>query len=123
MRVGAPGAEGTLTYLHGDHLGSTSLATDENGVEVPESRTGYYPFGEIRYGGPPTDYRFTGQREEAYIHSPLDLLHRPILVRGHRGVVQPRVAQRRIDVLVAQDRLHREYRRSGVQQQRRAGVA
>jgi RHS repeat-associated protein len=68
MRVGAPGQAGTLTYLHGDHLGSTSLATDASGEYVQGSRTGYYPFGERRYGGGTgTDYGFTGQREEAYI--------------------------------------------------------
>jgi RHS repeat-associated protein len=56
---------GTLTYLHGDHLGSTSLATDASGNEIDGSRTGYYPFGERRYGAAVTDYGFTGQREEA----------------------------------------------------------
>jgi len=67
MRVGAPGTAGTLTYLHGDHLGSTSLATDANGGEL--YRRGYYPFGEERYavGDAITDHGFTGQREEAYI--------------------------------------------------------
>jgi len=69
MRV-AEGVSTTLTYLHGDHLGSTSLATYGSGPlegqEVPGSRTGYYPFGETRYGGAaPTDYGFTGQRQEA----------------------------------------------------------
>jgi RHS repeat-associated protein len=56
---------GTLTYLHGDHLGSTSLATSDQGGEV--YRRGYYPFGEERYavGVAVTDYGFTGQREEA----------------------------------------------------------
>jgi RHS repeat-associated protein len=55
----------TLTYLHSDHLGSTSLATSEAGVEL--YRRGYYPFGEERYavGVAVTDYGFTGQREEA----------------------------------------------------------
>jgi RHS repeat-associated protein len=65
MRVGAPGQEGTLTYLHGDHLGSTSLATNGAGEEV--YRRGYHPFGEERYGTgvAVTDYGFTAQREEA----------------------------------------------------------
>jgi RHS repeat-associated protein len=67
MRVGTPGQTGTLTYLHGDHLGSTSLATDDEGEEL--YRRGYYPFGEERYavGVAVTDYGFTGQREEAHI--------------------------------------------------------
>jgi RHS repeat-associated protein len=66
-RGGAPGQAGTLTYLHGDHLGSTSLATDADGDEL--YRRGYYPFGEERYavGVAVTDYGFTGQREEAYV--------------------------------------------------------
>jgi len=55
---------GTLTYLHSDHLGSASLATDENGVRVSAMR--YTPFGETRYGDAPTDFRFTGQREEDF---------------------------------------------------------
>ena len=54
----------TLTYLHGDHLGSASLATDEGGAQVSAMR--YTPFGETRYGDTPTDFRFTGQREEGF---------------------------------------------------------
>ena len=54
----------TLTYLHGDHLGSASLATDAGGAQVSAMR--YTPFGETRYGDAPTDFRFTGQREEGF---------------------------------------------------------
>ena len=52
-------------YLHGDHLGSTNLTTDEDGEIVSESR--YYPFGEERFvdGSASTDFGFTGQRNEA----------------------------------------------------------
>ena len=32
-----------LTYLHGDHLGSTSLATDASGNVVSQQR--YKPYG------------------------------------------------------------------------------
>jgi len=55
---------GVLHYLHGDHLGSTSLATDASGAKV--SRVLYYPYGETRYseGALPTDYQYTGQRHE-----------------------------------------------------------
>jgi RHS repeat-associated protein len=64
---------GTLYYLHADHLGSASLTTCGNttgcngtayGAEVPGSRTGYYPYGGVRYGGTglPTDRTFTGQQ-------------------------------------------------------------
>jgi len=51
-----------LTYLHGDHLGSASLATDAQGGVVSEMR--YYPYGETRSGTLPIDYRYTGQRWE-----------------------------------------------------------
>ena len=54
----------TVYYLHGDHLGSTSLVTDANGVEV--ARVLYYPYGEVRHeeGTLPTDYTYTGERVE-----------------------------------------------------------
>jgi RHS repeat-associated protein len=52
---------GTLTYLFGDHLGSTSLVTDANGVVISEVK--YKAWGETRYssGTNPTDYTYTGQ--------------------------------------------------------------
>ena len=52
MRVGT-----TLSYLFGDHLGSTSITTDASGSLSGELR--YLPFGETRYE--------SGQREEAEI--------------------------------------------------------
>jgi YD repeat-containing protein len=55
---------GVVSYLHGDHLGSASLATNSSGAVVANSSTRYYPYGAMRSGGSrmPTDYRFTGQR-------------------------------------------------------------
>ena len=57
-----------LTHLHGDHLGSASLATDASGAKIVHSDTRYYPYGVTRPGlagtGLSTDRRFTGQREE-----------------------------------------------------------
>jgi RHS repeat-associated protein len=52
---------GTLNYLLGDHLGSTSLTTDAGGNVVSEVR--YKAWGEIRYasGNTITNYTFTGQ--------------------------------------------------------------
>jgi RHS repeat-associated protein len=52
-------------YLHGDHLGSTSLTTDQNQNIVSEVR--YLPYGQERWtnGATPTDFTFTGQRAEA----------------------------------------------------------
>ena len=53
----------TLTYLAGDHLGSTSLAVDASTGGVTETR--YKPWGEVRYTTAdktlPTRYTFTGQ--------------------------------------------------------------
>jgi len=58
-----------LTYLHGDPLGSASLATNASGTKITDSDTRYYPYGVTRPGlagtGLPTDRRFTGQREES----------------------------------------------------------
>jgi len=52
----------TLTYLHGDHLGSVSLTTNASGQKVSEQR--YKPYGEVRWasGSMPTDFTFTSQR-------------------------------------------------------------
>jgi len=62
-------AANTLIYLHGDHLGSASLATNASGAKITDSDTRYYPYGVTRPGlagtGLPTDRRFTGQREES----------------------------------------------------------
>ena len=65
---------GAVIYLHADHLGSISLATDGSGLAIPGSRTGYLPFGGERFGGSglPTDRRFTGQRNEAALGSLYD---------------------------------------------------
>ncbi len=53
----------TLTYLLGDHLGSTSLTIDSATSEVIETR--YKAWGEVRYTTPnktlPTRNTFTGQ--------------------------------------------------------------
>jgi len=53
-------------YLHGDHLGSTSVASSDSGVL--HSRQGYTPYGEVRYvtGELPTEFGFTGQRSEDF---------------------------------------------------------
>jgi RHS repeat-associated protein len=54
-----------VTYLHGDHLGSSSLTTSNTGTLVAQLR--YLPFGGTRWesGATPTDFRFTGQRHES----------------------------------------------------------
>jgi RHS repeat-associated protein len=52
---------GTLYYLLGDHLGSTSLTTNATGTVVSELR--YKAWGEVRsaLGDMPTQYQFNGQ--------------------------------------------------------------
>jgi RHS repeat-associated protein len=54
-----------VTYLHGDHLSSTSVASNASGALV--SRQSYYAFGAVRTteGTLPTDYTFTGQKNDA----------------------------------------------------------
>ena len=56
---------GTVTWLLGDHLGSTSLSVSESGGVLAEAK--YTPWGDQRKlaGDLPTDYGYTGQREEA----------------------------------------------------------
>ncbi|MCU0521866.1 MAG: RHS repeat-associated core domain-containing protein [Anaerolineae bacterium] len=57
--------DGTLTYLHADHLGSASLTTNTSRAVVGDMR--YSPYGQTRWitGTVGTDRRYTGQREEA----------------------------------------------------------
>jgi RHS repeat-associated protein len=52
-----------LTFLHGDHLNSTALATRGS---VTSEQERYYAYGKDRLAGTtvPTDNRFTGQKED-----------------------------------------------------------
>src|SRR3989344_2083466 len=54
-------ASETLTYIHSDHLGSTTLETDATGKKV--SKQVYYPYGETRTteGTLATERHYTGQ--------------------------------------------------------------
>jgi RHS repeat-associated protein len=68
QRIATRGPDNTLTWLHADHLGSTSLATDGGGGKV--ARQLYYPFGGTRWASVaplPTDFGFTGQRNQSTI--------------------------------------------------------
>ncbi len=53
----------TVTYLYGDHLGSTSVTADASGTVTAQQT--YYPYGGVRTGSLPTDYTFTGQKLDA----------------------------------------------------------
>ena len=57
MRVGA----NPPVYLMGDHLGSTSVAVNEQGEHVGNSPQLYKAWGETRAGEVPTRYQYTGQ--------------------------------------------------------------
>jgi RHS repeat-associated protein len=66
MRVITSGGN-ALYFLHGDHLGSTSLTTDSSGSVV--ARQLYDAWGNLRVKGTglPTDVGYTGQRFDSYI--------------------------------------------------------
>ena len=103
MRVQVNGSTDQVYYLLTDHLGSTAITVGTNNSKLAEIR--YKPWGETRivWGTTPTDYRFTGQREEngiglyfyqARFYDPaLDVLRERILsfqnnLRGFkRGIV------------------------------------
>lgn len=50
----------TLVYLHTDHLGSVSAATDSGGSVL--SRQEFDPWGAVRSGNSQTSVNFTGRR-------------------------------------------------------------
>ncbi|MCJ7724119.1 MAG: RHS repeat-associated core domain-containing protein, partial [Anaerolineales bacterium] len=69
MRVGSGTGTTGLSWLFGDHLGSTSITADgDSGAKTAELR--YKGWGEIRYtyGTTNTAYRYTGQRQDSYIN-------------------------------------------------------
>jgi hypothetical protein len=72
---------GTVYWLHGDHLGSASTATTSTGGVYSSMR--FKPFGEVRSGSMPTDLTWTGQRAEAsgYVGSLMDFGGAPVSTR------------------------------------------
>ena len=60
--------DGAVAWLHTDHLGSASLATNASGL-ITSSVTRYKPWGEVRVSGTalPTDRRYDFQREETSV--------------------------------------------------------
>jgi uncharacterized protein RhaS with RHS repeats len=61
LRVYTAPTSSVLYYLHGDHLGSTSLTTSSSGSVV--ARQLYDAWGNVRLRGDlKTDITFTGQR-------------------------------------------------------------
>jgi RHS repeat-associated protein len=58
---GGGGGSNTLIYLHTDHLGSVSVATDAGGQVLSQQE--YDPWGRVRSGGiGQTTLNYTGQR-------------------------------------------------------------
>ncbi|HBO34960.1 MAG TPA: hypothetical protein DD636_09580 [Anaerolineaceae bacterium] len=57
-----------ITYLYGDHLGSTHVTADKEGAMTSQAL--YQPWGETRYqtGASPTDYGYTGQMQEGDLY-------------------------------------------------------
>lgn len=55
--------DGSRWFYHSDHLGSTTLITDESGAVVEE--TFYEPFGEVTSGGDEEVKLYTGQFSDA----------------------------------------------------------
>ena len=62
-----------MSFLHGDHLGSANLTTNNAGTKTSEVR--YMPYGEMRYqwSNVPTDKRFTSQRQEGALGGVYDM--------------------------------------------------
>lgn len=61
--VARESADGSKTFYHQDHLGSTGALTDAGGQVVEETR--YYPFGMVRTGGALSRFLYTGQEADA----------------------------------------------------------
>ncbi len=54
---------GSISFYHTDHLGSTSMMSNQSGGT--ENVCYYYPFGEtVSCSNPTTKYKFTGQEED-----------------------------------------------------------
>jgi RHS repeat-associated protein len=66
MNVTSPDPALRIRYFHPDHLGSSSVMTDQNGALVEE--TTYYPFGLVRNAYQPRDvsepYQFTQKERD-----------------------------------------------------------
>ncbi len=63
MRVAQRRGSSTITYLHGNHLGSTVLETSVIGISVNDEK--YFAYGEQRDTGPVnTENQFTDQKRD-----------------------------------------------------------
>jgi RHS repeat-associated protein len=55
--------DNSMRYFHSDHLGSTTVITDQSGNLVEETEFG--PWGEVIDGGTESKYQFTGQEKDS----------------------------------------------------------
>lgn len=55
--------DGTINYFHNDHLGSTSVLTNQSGQVV--EKTSYEPYGEVKAGGTKSKWGYTGQEKDS----------------------------------------------------------
>jgi RHS repeat-associated protein len=55
--------DGTMQYVHTDHLGSTSVVTNSGGTLVES--TSYDPWGEVLSGGTQSKFGYTGQENDS----------------------------------------------------------
>ena len=67
QRVAMRQGTGSINFLLGDHLGSTSKTADASGALLGQVL--YYPFGDTRVvnGSTATTFRYTGQRQQSEI--------------------------------------------------------
>jgi RHS repeat-associated protein len=54
--------DGTRHFYHNDHLGSTSVMTNQAGALV--EKTEYDPWGEVKAGGTKSKFLYTGQEKD-----------------------------------------------------------
>lgn len=54
--------DGSITYYHNDHLGSSAVLSDETGAVV--EKTSYEPYGEVKSGGTKSKFGYTGQEKD-----------------------------------------------------------
>lgn len=55
--------DGSINYYHNDHLGSTTVLTDQAGNIIEKSA--YEPYGEVKQGGTKSKYGYTGQEKDS----------------------------------------------------------
>ena len=57
--------DGSKYFIHTDHLGSTSVVTDESGNVV--ENTTYTPFGQVLSGGEATRFGYEGKEHDTIV--------------------------------------------------------